>query len=126
MASYLACAQVEPGEPLQTGTTSTPLIRTAAPLSSTNACAAVEWRLPLGAPLGGDGDPKTLLTETCSVADAEELPVLSRATARKECHPFWRIVVSQATEYGSLVSSWPRFCPSTWNCTPAAAAPPSL
>jgi hypothetical protein len=47
-----------------------------------------------------------------------ELPAASRATALNVCVPFAIVVVFQVTPYGALVSSAPRFAPSTLNCTP--------
>ena len=49
------------------------------------------------------------------------LPAPSRAIAVSVCGPFEAAVVSHATEYGFVVSSVPKFVPSSRNCTPATA-----
>src|SRR6266850_1977316 len=51
-------------------------------------------------------------------SDAVAFPPPSRATAASVCGPAGTVVESQTTEYGAVVSSVPRFAPSTLNCTP--------
>ena len=46
------------------------------------------------------------------------LPAASRATAVSVCVPLVAVAVFQLTEYGLVVSSAPRFTPSSRNCTP--------
>src|SRR5947199_384278 len=64
---------------------------------------------------GGGG----LLTLTVTGADVVVLPAASRAVAVSVWLPFVVVVESQVLEYGEVVSSAPRFAPSSLNCTPA-------
>ena len=48
-----------------------------------------------------------------------ERPAASRATAVSVCGPLPAVVVFHETEYGAVVSSLPRFAPSSLNWTPA-------
>src|SRR5947208_3397681 len=61
-------------------------------------------------PLGG--------TVTVTGTDAVVLPAASRASAVSVCVPAAAVVVSHVTAYGAVVSSTPRFAPSSLNCTP--------
>src|SRR3954470_4860865 len=63
--------------------------------------------------------PVAFDTVTVTAADVVVLPAASRATAVSVCVPFVAVVVFHAIEYGAVVSSAPRFAPSTLNCTPA-------
>jgi len=58
-------------------------------------------------------------TVTPTPADVVVFPAPSRATAVSVCGPFPLAKVSHEAEYGALVSSAPRFAPSTLNWTPA-------
>src|SRR6266404_451894 len=60
-----------------------------------------------------------LLTATVTAAAVLVLPAASRATALKLCEPLCAVLVSQATCHGALVTSAPRFAPSSLSCTPA-------
>src|SRR5436190_1920837 len=60
-----------------------------------------------------------LLTVTLCEAAVVVLPAASRATAVSVCVPLVAVVVFHAVEYGLMVSSAPKFAPSTLNCTPA-------
>src|SRR5438552_11970237 len=51
---------------------------------------------------------------------------MSRATAVRLCHPLLVAAVSQETEYSFVVSSAPRFRPSSLNCTPATVSDPMI
>src|SRR5438874_7400016 len=79
------------------------------------------------APLAGavidtvGGVPSTLLTVTLIAADVVELPAASRATAVSVWTPFVVAVVFQVTPYGLVVTSAPRFAPSSLNWTPTTA-----
>src|SRR5437899_2282552 len=57
-------------------------------------------------------------TVTVTEADVVVLLAASRATALRVWVPSAAVVVSHGTEYGDVVSSAPRFPPSTWNWTP--------
>ena len=59
-----------------------------------------------------------LSTVTLTAAELAVLPAASRATAVKLWLPFAFKVVFQETEYGGVVTSTPRFVPSSLNCTP--------
>ena len=54
-----------------------------------------------------------------TAAEVAVLPLASRATAVNVCGPGVAVVESHGTWYGLLVSSAPRFAPSSLNCTPA-------
>src|SRR5438876_4633650 len=58
------------------------------------------------------------ITVTLTAAEVAVLPAASRATAVKLWLPFALKVVFQETEYGAVVTSTPRFAPSSLNCTP--------
>src|SRR5689334_22810841 len=60
-----------------------------------------------------------LLTVTPTATAVLLLPAASRATALRVCAPLCAVVLSQATCQGALVTSAPRFVPSSLNCTPA-------
>src|SRR5262249_19325466 len=64
----------------------------------------------------GGGVLATVIETAAAVA---VLPEVSRATAESVCAPFETVVVFQFSEYGVLVTSTPRFVPSSRNCTPA-------
>ena len=59
-----------------------------------------------------------LLTVTVIVETVDTCPAASRATAVKVWLAFVAPVVFQLTLYGDVVSSLPRFAPSSLNCTP--------
>src|SRR5439155_16030656 len=63
--------------------------------------------------------PVLLAMVTTTTEDVVELPAASRATAVSVCEALLAVVVSHAMEYGAVVSSAPRFAPSSLNCTPA-------
>src|SRR5205823_1235260 len=86
------------------------------------AVAAMWTLLPIHAPFGGvvmlTVGPAGLETVTVTAADVCVLPAASRATAVSVCVPFAAVVVSHESEYGAVMSSAPRFAPSSLNCTP--------
>ncbi len=90
------------------------------------AVAVTLMLLPVPAPfdgllitIGGGGvSPPPPPTVTVTGADVVELPAASRATAVSVCVPAVAVVVFHDTEYGAVVSSAPRFAPSSLNCTP--------
>jgi len=59
-----------------------------------------------------------LKTVTVTEAAVVVLPAASRATAVSVCDALVAVVVFQAIEYGVVVSSAPRFAPSSLNWTP--------
>ena len=59
-----------------------------------------------------------LLIVTVTAEELAVLPVASRATAVSACEPLTTDSVLKVTLYGALVSSGPRFAPSSLNCTP--------
>src|ERR1051326_2168290 len=62
--------------------------------------------------------PVLFPTVTVTAADVVVLPAASRATAVSVCDALLAAVVSHEVAYGALVSSAPRFAPSSLNCTP--------
>ena len=58
------------------------------------------------------------ITVTLTAAEVAVLPAASRATAVTLWLPFALKVVFQEIEYGAVVTSAPRFTPSSLNCTP--------
>src|SRR5258708_3896975 len=62
--------------------------------------------------------PVLFAAVTVTAADVAVLPAASRATAVSVCEALLAVVVFQATEYGAVVTSAPRFAPSSLNCTP--------
>src|SRR6266851_5636773 len=85
------------------------------------------WRLlPVQSPLNGvvmltvgpGPGPPLLGTVTFTGAEVVVLPAASRATAVRACAPAVAVAVFQATEYGAVVTSVPRFEPSSLNWTP--------
>src|SRR5262245_40063813 len=60
-----------------------------------------------------------LLPVTVPAAEVRVLPAASRAMAVSVCVPLAMPAVFHETEYGALVSSAPRFVPSTRKRTPA-------
>src|SRR5437667_405763 len=80
--------------------------------------------LPVQTPLAGcmivtDGpEPLLFATVTVIAADVAVLPAASRATAVSAGLPLVAVVVFHTTEYGAVVTSAPRFTPSSLNCTP--------
>src|SRR6185503_5124075 len=58
-------------------------------------------------------------TVTETGADVDEFPAASRTTAVNVCAALEADAVFHDTEYGAVVSSAPRFAPSSLNCTPA-------
>src|SRR5437762_222289 len=60
-----------------------------------------------------------LLTVTVTATAVLVLPAASRATADSVCEPLAKVVVSQEIWNGAVVTSVPKFAPSTLNCTPA-------
>src|SRR5438093_10228533 len=75
--------------------------------------------LPAGCVIVTDGpDPFGFETVTVTAADVVELPAASRATAVSVCVPFVAVSVFHVIEYGAVLSSAPRFAPSSLNCTP--------
>src|SRR5207249_2070802 len=77
--------------------------------------AALDERLVLATLLRSGG---ALSTVTLTAAAVAVLPGASRATAVKVCAPLLAVVVVQEREYGTAVTSAPRFAPSSLNCTP--------
>src|SRR5258708_8251365 len=67
--------------------------------------------------------PVLFAAVTVTAADVAVLPAASRATAVSVCEALLAVVVFQATEYGAVVTSAPRFAPSSLNSTPP---PPTL
>src|SRR5439155_3411576 len=67
---------------------------------------------------GGVVSGTGLLTVTFTAAVVAELPAASLATALTLWLPFALTVVFQDIEYGAVVTSAPRFTPSSLNCTP--------
>jgi hypothetical protein len=59
-----------------------------------------------------------LSTVTVTAADVDTFPAASRATAVNACVPLDDPTLFQLTPYGELVSSNPKFTPSSLNCTP--------
>ena len=66
--------------------------------------------------------PALFATVTLTGAAVLVLPAASRAIAVSVWPPFATVVVVQLTEYGGVVSSWPRLEPFNLNCTPATPA----
>ena len=64
-----------------------------------------------------------LATVIASGAEKIVLPAASRAIAVRVCSPSATVVVSQATEYGDIVSSEPICTPSAKNRTAATPVP---
>src|SRR5439155_18165537 len=60
----------------------------------------------------------SLKTVTVTAAAVVVLPAASRATAVSVWDALLAVVVFQENEYGAVVSSAPRFAPSSRNCTP--------
>jgi len=60
-----------------------------------------------------------LLATVTEIAEVAVLPAASRATAVSEWLALEAVVEFQETEYGLVVSSAPRFAPSSLNWTPA-------
>src|SRR5439155_23091416 len=67
---------------------------------------------------GGVVSGTGLFTVTLTAAEVAVLPAASRATAVKLWLPFALKAAFQETEYGAVVTSAPRFVPSSLNCTP--------
>src|SRR5439155_13997548 len=67
---------------------------------------------------GGVVSGTGLLTVTLTAAELAELPAASLATAVTLWLPLALTVVFQDIEYGAVVTSAPRFTPSSLNCTP--------
>src|SRR6478736_6532892 len=91
----------------------------AAPAGSESTFDSVAALPSSTVPGGGGGEPAF---ETVTVTDVAvaTFPAASRATAVNVCEPFVAVVVSHPAEYaGPVVSSAPRFAPSSLNCTPA-------
>ena len=61
------------------------------------------------------GAGATLETVTLTVAAVPIFPAASRAVAVKVCEPLVAVVEFQVVEYGEVVSSLPRFTPSSLN-----------
>jgi hypothetical protein len=78
----------------------------------TVAPEAGEVMLTVGGVVSGGG---ALETVTVTGLDWNRSPSASRATAVRVCDPLLLPVVSQGIEYGAVVSSAPRFAPSTLN-----------
>src|ERR1051326_8562407 len=64
-------------------------------------------------------DVQPFATVTVTGADVVVLPAASPATAFIVWVPSAAVVLSHVIEYGAVVSSMPRFAPSSLNCTPA-------
>src|SRR5919108_678354 len=73
---------------------------------------------PAGAVMLAVGGVVSFATVTVTDADVVVLPAASRATAVNVCDTLLAVVVSHAIEYGAVVSSAPKFAPSSLNCTP--------
>src|SRR5437660_3890708 len=58
------------------------------------------------------------LTTVTLTAEVAVLPAASRAIAVRVCTPFLAVVLFHETAYGTVVTSAPRFAPSSLNCTP--------
>jgi len=71
--------------------------------------------------VGGVVSVTALLTVTATLAEVAVLPAASRTTAVRVWNALVAVVVSQETEYGEVVSSVPRFAPSSLNWTPETA-----
>src|SRR5207247_1366388 len=69
---------------------------------------------------GGVVSGAVLETVTVTVADVAVLPAASRATAVSVCVPFGAVVVSHESEYGAVMSSAPRFAPSSVHRPPTS------
>src|ERR1051325_5715509 len=88
-------------------------------------CSSVPDSQPVSSitanPLGscGQSTGAEFATVTETGADVDEFPAASRTTAVNVCAAFDAAVVFHDTEYGAVVSSAPRFAPSSLNCTPA-------
>src|SRR5207247_908741 len=67
---------------------------------------------------GGVVSGTRLLTVTLTAAEVAALPAASLAAAVTLWLPFALKVVFQDIEYGAVVTSAPRFTPSSLNCTP--------
>ncbi|OGZ56481.1 MAG: hypothetical protein A3H64_01020 [Candidatus Ryanbacteria bacterium RIFCSPLOWO2_02_FULL_45_11c] len=65
------------------------------------------------------GGGVVLFTITATPEDVVIFPAASRAVAVNVCDPFDAVVLFHVIEYGEVVSSAPRFAPSSLNCTPA-------
>ena len=71
----------------------------------------------------GEGVGATLLTVTETFAAFAVFPAASRAVAESVCDPSETPVVSQEMPYREVVSSLPKFTPSSLNCTPETPTP---
>ena len=93
-------------------------------MSAASAVTLIEpWT---GAPSAGAvsdtvGAVASLNTVTLTAVAVLVLPAASRATAVRVWPVLVAVRVSHATEYGALVSSAPRFAPSSLNWTPVTA-----
>src|SRR2546422_662263 len=77
--------------------------------------AALAERFVLATLLRSGG---ALSTVTVTAVEGAVLPAASRATAVRLCVPLLAAVVAHEMAYGAVVSSAPRFAPSSLNCTP--------
>jgi hypothetical protein len=71
--------------------------------------------------VGGVVSVDELLTVTLTLALFAVLPEVSVAVAERLCASLLVFVLSQANEYGAVVSAAPKFAPSNLNCTLATA-----
>src|SRR5207237_122816 len=59
-----------------------------------------------------------LTTITLTAAEVVVLPAASRATAVRVCVALVAVVAAHERAYGAVITSAPRFAPSSLNCTP--------
>src|SRR5262249_8225721 len=65
--------------------------------------------------------PTLFATVTVTAGAVAVLPAASLATAVNVCDALPAVLVSQEIEYGIVITSAPRFAPSSLNCTPTTA-----